>query len=108
MRKNDSHAERLLKSLGIDDPKEIDLEAIAFHVGALINYDDLKGCEASLDGYKDRAIITIRKNSIKTRQRFSIANELGHWQYHRGQAFECRIDDFGRIKIKDSREATFM
>ncbi|MDX8350033.1 hypothetical protein SLH49_18745 [Cognatiyoonia sp. IB215446] len=41
-------AERLLKSLGVTEPKEIDLEAIAFDQGAEVRYCNLHGCEADI------------------------------------------------------------
>jgi Zn-dependent peptidase ImmA (M78 family) len=88
-----SKAERRLLDLGLSEPSEIDLEAIAWDEGVKIQFQDLNGCEARLVGYEDRAIITIRKNTDDRRKRFSIAHELGHWNYHRGRSFECRADD---------------
>jgi len=52
-------AERLLQELGITEPKEIDLEATAFHLGARVRYRRLEGCEARIIGRNDAAIITI-------------------------------------------------
>ena len=86
-------AENLLKELGVTDPKEIDLEAIAFDQGAEVKFRQLTGCEARIIGVKDRAVITVDNNVHPNRKRFSIAHELGHWHHHRGQTFECRSDD---------------
>lgn len=80
--------------LGISDPSAIDLEAIAWDEGVRVQYKDLVGCEARLVGYNNRAIATIRKGSDPRRKRFSLAHELGHWNYHRGRSFECRVDDW--------------
>lgn len=85
-------AERLLKRLGITEPDEIDLEAIAFDVGARIRYRALDGCEARIVGHGDNAIISINARSSFQRQRFSIAHELGHWEHHRGQQLVCRVE----------------
>lgn len=79
--------------LGITDPSAIDLEAIAWDEGVRVQYKDLAGCEARLVGFNNRAIATIRKGSDPRRQRFSLAHELGHWNYHRGRSFECRVND---------------
>jgi hypothetical protein len=87
-------AERLLRELGITEPAEIDLEAIAFHVGARVRKRALTGCEAHILGCADRAIITVNKNSSPRRRRFSIAHELGHWCHHRGKTLICRADDY--------------
>jgi Zn-dependent peptidase ImmA (M78 family) len=87
-------AERLLRELGITEPAEIDLEAIAFHVGARVRKRALTGCEAHILGCADRAIITLNKNSSPRRRRFSIAHELGHWCHHRGKTLICRADEY--------------
>ena len=87
-------AEKLLQDLGITDPAEIDLEAIAYHVGAEIRYRALQGCEARIVGVGDRAIITVNTNGTTARKRFSIAHELGHWCHHRGQCHACRAEDY--------------
>lgn len=88
-----THAERLLQELGITELDEIDLEAIAFHVGARIRYRRLEGCEARIVGIGDQAIITVRADSHPRRKRFSIAHELGHWHHHRGQHLACRAEE---------------
>lgn len=84
---------RLLE-LGIQTPDAIDLDAIAWDEGVRVQYKDLNGCEARLVGYNNRAIVTIRDQSDPRRKRFSLAHELGHWNYHRGRSFECRVDDW--------------
>ena len=87
-------AECKLLDLGITEPGAIDVEAIAWVDGIKVQYGDLSGCEARLVGYGDQGIVTIQKGSDERRMRFSIAHELGHWNYHRGQSFSCRADDW--------------
>ena len=89
-----SLAERLLQELGIAEPDEIDLEAIAYHVNAQVRYRSLDGCEARIIGKGDEAIITVNANSTYRRKRFSIAHELGHWQHHRGKCLACRAEEY--------------
>lgn len=86
-------AERLLQTLGVTEPREIDLEAIAFFVGARIRYRQLEGCEARIIGYNETAIITVNSRSSLRRKRFSVAHELGHWQHHRGRCLVCRAEE---------------
>ena len=93
-----SPAERVLRDLGITDPSEIDLEAIAWHVGARIKRCDLDGCEARIIGHGDRAIIRVNRSSHPRRQRYSIGHELGHWHHHRGRMLICRSEDIGNRK----------
>ncbi len=86
-------AERLLQDLGITEPDEIDLEAIAFHLNASVRYSRLDGCEARIIGTSDKAIITIGEDAVLRRKRFSLAHEIGHWTHHRGQRLVCRVEE---------------
>lgn len=89
-----SAAERILWDYGITDPADIDLQVIAYGLGATIHVKPLDGCEARLVANKEKAIITVNSKSIPTRQRFSIAHELGHWQLDKGRGgFLCAKDD---------------
>lgn len=80
----------LLDELGITEPSEINIEAIAQHCGATVVYERLTGCEARILGVGERAIITVNSTGPRERQRFSAAHELGHWMRDRGKiAFSC-------------------
>jgi hypothetical protein len=48
-------AEELLAELGISDPADIELKAIAHCVGVDVEYKRLVNCEAQIIGYRDRA-----------------------------------------------------
>ncbi|MFM9863454.1 MAG: ImmA/IrrE family metallo-endopeptidase [Micropepsaceae bacterium] len=98
-------AETLLLELGITDPKDIDVDVIADCVGAEIDYRDLASCEAQIIGYRDRAVIYVRKDTRYQRRRFSAGHELGHWYHHRGQSFVCRPEDIGRPIDEASKNA---
>ena len=87
-------AEALLQELGITEPEEIELEAIAYHVGARVRFRPLCGCEAHILGCGGQAVITVKHDSSGRRKRFSIAHELGHWRYHRGKTLVCRVDEY--------------
>jgi Zn-dependent peptidase ImmA (M78 family) len=89
--------EKLLRELGISRPEEIDVEAIAQYCGATVIYEDLRGCEARLLGFGNRAVISINQGSRRSRQRFSVAHELGHWMHDRGNAsFACDVNAMWR------------
>jgi hypothetical protein len=92
-------AEHVLTELGITEPHEIDLEAIAWHLGARVKYCLLDGCEAQIVGYRGRAVIRVDSGKIPRRRRFSLAHELGHWRHHRDRMLVCRSEDIG-----DNRE----
>jgi hypothetical protein len=64
----------------------------------------LRGCEARIFGRSDEAIISVNSDSSKTRQRFSVAHELGHWHHHRGQLLFCRSSDIGENSGRSQAE----
>lgn len=81
---------QIIEKLGITEPADLDIDAIAFACGAFITREPLTGCEANIIGANDRAVITVNSTSIESRQRFSAGHELGHWMRDRGQnAFGC-------------------
>ncbi len=83
-------ADKVIKELGISEPADIDIEAIAQYCWATIVYEKLTGCEARIVGNADRAIITVNSDSRRGRQRFSAAHELGHWMRDRNHVgFSC-------------------
>lgn len=95
----------ILNDLGIIEPGDIDIEAIAEDCGATIRYQPLSGCAARIMGYRDRAIITIDEDTPRPRQRFSAGHELGHWMRDRGQvAFQCKSENFVRDWSAESPE----
>jgi hypothetical protein len=89
-------AEQILQALGVEEPGEIDVGAVAWYMGVSVRYRPLDGCEARIIGNGARAIATINNRSAWERQRFSLAHELGHWKYHRGRILVCRADDIGQ------------
>ena len=81
--------EQELFDLGINSPKEIDVEAIAWLKGAAVKYRQLDTCAARIVGGETRAIITVQRDDPPERRRFSIGHELGHWQWHKGEVLYC-------------------
>lgn len=98
-------AEELLVELGISDPADIELDAIAHCVGVEVQHRRLAGCEAQIIGYRDRAVVYVDPDASRHRVRFSTGHELGHWYHHRGQSFVCRREDIGRPIDEKSRDA---
>jgi hypothetical protein len=90
-------AERLLMRLGISAARDIDLDAIAWHLGAAVKYRHMDTADGTIVGSTRRAVIAINSSSIPTRQRFSLGHELGHWHYHRGRLLFCGPSDIGNF-----------
>jgi Zn-dependent peptidase ImmA (M78 family) len=88
-----SPAERLLVSLGVEAPDEIDLEAIAWTLGVKVRYEPLELCDARIVGADTKAIVTINNTSPRGRQRFSLGHELGHWHFDQGKTLICQAQD---------------
>lgn len=86
-------AEARIAGLGITEPRDLDVDLIAMDAEMEVVYENLQGCEATLVGVGNRAIATVRRSTVRGRERFSIGHELGHWDMHRGRAFRCRVDD---------------
>lgn len=101
MSRGPSRAERILIHLGITEPCDIDLEAIAWTQGAIVNYRPLDGCEARIVGSRRRAVIAVNSLSSPERRRFSLAHELGHWNLHRGEVLFCEKNDVGNFENSD-------
>ena len=106
--KSANSAERMLIDLGISEPKEIDLDAIAWTRGAIVNYRPIDNCEATIVGSKRKAVISINSRSMPERRRFSLAHELGHWHHHRGRILFCGKNDvcnFANDALNPERQA---
>ncbi len=90
MARPDPDPDKLLLELGIDHPRELDIEAIAQYCGATVLFEELEGCEARLTAGGDRAIITVQRTTHPHRSRFSAAHELAHWMLDRHRrCFAC-------------------
>ncbi len=101
-------AERILISLGVTEPADIDLEAVAWDRGAIVNYRQLDGAEATIIGTQRRAVITVNSRSLPERRRFSLGHELGHWHHHRGQLLFCDkrdVANFANDALNPERHA---
>jgi Zn-dependent peptidase ImmA (M78 family) len=90
-----SAAERLLMQLGISNAKDIDLDAIAWHLGAIVKYRHMDKADATIVGSLKHAVIAINSSRILTRRRFSLGHEIGHWHHHRGRILFCGPSDIG-------------
>jgi hypothetical protein len=103
--------EKILTDLGVTSPEHIDLEAIAFSLGAVVKYRLLDGCAARIIGCNDRAIISVDPRCNEGRKRFSVGHEIGHWINDRGkgahlcsQSLISESSSVGNISEKKANE----
>ncbi len=103
-----SSAEAILDELQIDDPSLLKhLVEICIERGAFVRQAHLHGADARLTVRGPTGIITIKPQpKYKTRARFSIAHELGHFEMHRKQKMllSCQQKDlFEGVAAERSR-----
>ncbi|MBW1947588.1 MAG: ImmA/IrrE family metallo-endopeptidase [Deltaproteobacteria bacterium] len=83
----EKRAAEIIERFGITAPEHIRLEDIAYAMGAKIVEGPLKGAAASLVRLGDKATIRIPVNEkYKSRKRFSVAHELGHFVLSHGHS----------------------
>lgn len=85
-------ARRLMQRLG-PPTAPVDVEAIARELGVRVEFqasddDELSGCIVSVPG---GAVIGVNRDQARTRQRFTIAHELGHYVLHRRQLADVHL-----------------
>jgi len=105
-------AETILDELGINDPRLLKhLVEICIERGAYVRQANLVGADARLTVRGSTGIITVKPQPrYKTRTRFSVAHELGHFELHRrqSQSVSCAQEDMNDgiiIEKRRSREA---
>jgi Zn-dependent peptidase ImmA (M78 family) len=91
----------LLSKLGIATAP-VPVEQIARQLGAQLTYEAFEGDISGMlfrDG--DRTVIGVNSRHAPTRQRFTVAHEIGHLQIHKGQP--VFIDRFVRVNMRDGQ-----
>ena len=83
-------AEQVVADLSIRDPAELDVQAIAWELGAFVREEPLDGAAARVARYGDKAIITVSTWLREPGQRrFAVAHELGHLVLHGKDSALC-------------------
>jgi Zn-dependent peptidase ImmA (M78 family) len=83
-------AEELVADLAIREPADLDMQAIAWELGALVREEPLDGAAARVARYGGKAIITVSSRLREPGQRrFAVAHELGHLVLHGTESALC-------------------
>ena len=99
MTRAEERASQLLQTLGINEPP-IPINAIAEQIGATISREPFRGgISGMLYRAEDRAVIGVNSAEPHTRQRFTIAHEIGHFLLHEGRPLI--VDRHVRIDRRD-------
>ena len=93
----------VLMDFGVSEAP-VPVEEIARKLGAQITYESFEG-EISGMLYRDQGTTVIGVNSrhAPTRQRFTVAHEIGHFLIHKGQP--VFIDRFVRVNWRDGESS---
>jgi len=96
----EQRAIELLQDLGFDEVLPVPIEDVARRLGAAIDYEPYEGEVSGMlyrsDGH---TLIGVNSRHAKTRQRFTIAHEIGHLHMHKGTPMF--IDRFVRVNRRD-------
>src|SRR5258708_59499 len=91
-------AQALLRQQQVGDPP-VPVEAIAAGLGIEVSYRPLEGdISGILRRAADHVLIGVNALEPKTRQRFTIAHELGHFRLHEG--YEVIVDKMVRVNLR--------
>jgi Zn-dependent peptidase ImmA (M78 family) len=96
----------VIETAGISE-LPIPVERIAATLGAQITYEAFDGdVSGMLYREDDRSIIGVNSKHAPTRQRFTVAHEIGHLVMHKGKpVFIDRIDRLVRVNWRDGTPA---
>ena len=102
-----SSAERkaivVLKEFGVT-AAPVPVEQIARHRGAHITYEPFEGeISGMLYRERGRTVIGVNSRHATTRQRFTVAHEIGHLEMHKGQP--VFIDRYVRMNWRDGQSS---
>lgn len=100
-------AAALLQRLHISRPHDLQhLEDIAWAANALVREADLEGADGRHVRSGARSVITVKRGALRSRQRFTIAHELGHLELHpdAGDLSLCTESDVSEAPL-ESKEA---
>jgi hypothetical protein len=92
-------ATELLRRLRIQRLEELDIEAIAFHLGLRVKYGGLSGAQGRLASHGGRGLIRVADDIQQPqRRRYIIGHELGHHLLHtkEGRVSLCTEGDLLR------------
>jgi len=104
-----SLVESLLKQASVKSPP-VPVDLLIRRQGIEIvrkNLDDDTSGFVYVDPKTDDAVIGLNVSHSKTRQRFTLAHELGHFMMHKSSGGHLHVDDrdfFVRFRTKHSRE----
>jgi hypothetical protein len=92
-------AREIVKTLGIRDAKDIDVEAIAAHFDLIVLKGMLSGAQGRLVRNSKGGVVRLRSDLEQVaRRRFVVAHELGHHLLHPSRVAFCAEGDLVRYE----------
>ncbi len=100
-----SHARILLEKYAVDNPTELEIEAIANAEKLIIREDEMSGAIGRITFSNGSGVITIKKDIKEVSQkRFTIAHEMGHFFNERGAGIKTNFDNLTNFYSVGGRE----
>ncbi len=94
----------VLDRMGISD-SPVPVEQIARRLGVQVTYESFDGdISGMLFRGEGTAVIGVNSRHAPTRQRFTVAHEIGHLEMHKGQP--VFIDRFVRVNLRDGQSTS--
>ena len=90
--------EQLLLKANVESPP-VDVDAIAALVGAELRFESLEDISGVLFRVGDQIVIGVNDGHPSTRQRFTVAHELGHLMLHGHQSLY--VDKIFPVHLRD-------
>lgn len=97
-------AAQVLREHGISRPP-VPVERIARDMGVQVAFEPFEGDVAGMlfqDPNDDQVVIVVNSLNAKTRQRFSVAHEVGHLRLHEGPIY---VDRPVNVRFRDERSS---
>lgn len=100
-------AKRVLAEIGVNHPKEVAIETLAYARRVLVRESGSTGARATLVRVGDRGIVGVAGSLPLPQRRFAVAHELGHFELHPAQTYAglCHGKDLLASYHQDGREA---
>lgn len=99
-------ADKIHRDLKLSFP--VDLDYVCKKLGLIVRHEEIEDSVSGMIAcHQDKGIIAVNKNHVETRQRFTIAHEIGHFRLHSSSFIDKhyrRSDENDRLSLSSPEE----